>query len=106
MGNSHTLNNDVPGMVGEMVRAARPGRTVANVTAPGSLFLGERATDQPTLQLMRSRQWDFIVLQAQEYSTSGQFTYPTDGAEDAGAHDERPARRADPVPGVAAFRHR
>jgi len=81
MGNSHTLNNDVPGMVGEMVRAARPGRTVANVTAPGSLFLGERATDQPTLQLMRSRQWDFIVLQAQEYSTSGQFTYPTDGAE-------------------------
>jgi hypothetical protein len=81
MGNSHTLNNDVPEMVGEMVRAARPGKTVANVTAPGSLFLGERAADQPTLQLMRSRPWDFIVLQAQEYSGSGQFTYPTDGAE-------------------------
>ena len=81
MGNSHTLNNDVPEMVGEMVRAARPGKVVANVTAPGSLFLGERATDQPTLTLMRARHWDFIVLQAQEYSTSGQFMYPTDGAE-------------------------
>jgi hypothetical protein len=81
MGNSHTLNNDVPEMVGEMVRAARPGKTVANVTAPGSLFLGERATDEPTLQLMRARRWDFIVLQAQEYSASGQFMYPTDGAE-------------------------
>jgi hypothetical protein len=81
MGNSHTLVNDVPGMVGEMVRAARPGRTVASVTAPGSLFLGERATDAPTLDLMRSRHWDFIVLQAQEYSSSGQFAYPTDGAE-------------------------
>jgi len=81
MGNSHTLVNDVPGMVGEMVRAARPARTVAAVTAPGSLFLGERADDAPTLDLMRSRHWDFIVLQAQEYSSSGQFTYPTDGAE-------------------------
>ena len=81
MGNSHTINNDVPAMVGEMVRAARPGRTVAAVTAPGSLFLGERANDAPTLQVMRERRWDFIVLQAQEYSSSGQFTYPTDGAE-------------------------
>ena len=25
--------------------------------------------------------WSFVVLQAQKYSTSGQFFYPTDGAE-------------------------
>jgi hypothetical protein len=81
MGNSHTENNAVPFMVGEMVRAARPGRSVAAVLAPGSMFLGERAQDAASLQLLRQGRWTFVVLQAQEYSSSGQFTYPTDGAE-------------------------
>src|SRR5690349_1658859 len=81
MGNSHTTFNNVPGMVGEMVRAARPAKSVAAVEAPGWLFLGERAQDETSLELLRGGQWTFVVLQAQEYSSSGQFTYPTTGAE-------------------------
>jgi len=81
MGNSHTITNGVPDMVAAMVRAARPDRNVAAVLAPGSMFLGERANDAATLALLRGNAWSFVVLQAQEYSSSGAFTYPTDGAE-------------------------
>ena len=81
MGNSHTGVNDVPGMVAQMVRAARPTKTVAAVEAPGWMFLGERAHDEPSLQLLRAGHWSFVVLQAQEYSSSGLVHYPTDGAE-------------------------
>jgi hypothetical protein len=81
MGNSHTGVNNVPDLVAQMVRAARPGHTAAAAEAPEWLFLGDRATDPVSLQLLRSQPWSFVVLQAQEYSSSGQFTYPTDGAE-------------------------
>src|SRR5258706_5304495 len=81
MGNSHTSVNDLPGMVEAMVRVARPGKTVAHVEAPGWMFLQERAQDPATLQLLRERNWSYVVLQAQEYSSSGLFAYPTDGAE-------------------------
>ena len=81
MGNSHTGVNNVPDLVAQMVRAARPGHTAASAEAPEWLFLGDRAKDPASLQLLRSQPWTFVVLQAQEYSSSGQFTYPTDGAE-------------------------
>src|SRR5262249_38333674 len=81
MGNSHTELNDLTGMVAAIVREQRPGKTVRKVEAPGSMFLEERAGDPETLRVLREGHWDFVVLQAQEYSSSGQFTYPTDGAE-------------------------
>ena len=80
MGNSHTSYHDVPGMVAAMVRAARPGRTVSVTTAPGWMFLDERASDPATLELLDHRRWSFVVLQAQKYSTSGLYSYPIDGA--------------------------
>jgi hypothetical protein len=80
MGNSHTSANDLPGMVAAMVRAARPSRTVAKLEAPGWLFLEARARDAESLRILREGRWDFVVLQAQEYSSSGDFTYPIDGA--------------------------
>jgi hypothetical protein len=81
MGNSHTSVNGLPEMVASMVRAARPGKTVAAVEAPGWMFLEERAMDAASLRLLGERQWQAVILQAQEYSSSGLFTYPTDGAE-------------------------
>lgn len=80
MGNSHTSNHDVPGMVAAMVRAARPGRTVFATEAPGWMFLEERSTHAASLELLDRRRWSFVVLQAQKYSTSGRFSYPIDGA--------------------------
>jgi hypothetical protein len=80
MGNSHTSANNLPGMVSAMVRAARPGRTVRAVEAPGWMFLDERAANAPSVELLREGGWTFVVLQAQKYSSSGQFDYPIDGA--------------------------
>lgn len=81
MGNSHTSSNGLTEMVAAMVRAALPGKSVEAVVAPGSMFLDERATDVGTLQLLRSRNWSFVVLQAQKYSTSGLVEYSTLEAE-------------------------
>ena len=81
MGNSHTSANNLPGMVGAMVRAARPGSTVTAVEAPGWMFLEERSVDPASLRLLNERRWNAVVLQAQKYSTSGQFSYSTDGAK-------------------------
>ncbi|HEX5129759.1 MAG TPA: hypothetical protein VFV90_08435, partial [Usitatibacter sp.] len=86
MGNSHTAFHDVPGTVAALVRAARPGRTVAARQAPGGMFLEERATDAANLALLDSQRWTFVVLQAQKYSTSGLFSYPIDGAVELARH--------------------
>jgi len=82
MGNSHTSKNDLTLMVADMVRAGKPGKTVASVEAPGWMFLDERLHDQPSLNLLRSQQWSFVILQAQKYSESGQFQYSTEEAKE------------------------
>lgn len=94
MGNSHTGVNDVPRMVAAIVRAARPGKTVSSSEAPGWMFLEERVSDTATLNLLRSQDWTFVVLQAQKYSSSGQFSYSTAEAEEL----VRLARRQHAVP--------
>jgi hypothetical protein len=76
-GNSHTAANDLPGLVAALVRAARPGRTVAAVNEPTWLFLDERLKHAPSKELLASRRWSVVVLQAQKYSSSGNFTYST-----------------------------
>jgi hypothetical protein len=81
MGNSHTSANDLTGTVAQMVRIGRPERTVAAVEAPGWMFLEQRVQDAASMQLLRSRDWSFVILQAQKYSTSGQFTYSTEEAK-------------------------
>lgn len=80
MGNSHTLFHDVPATVVALVRAGRPGKTVNGVTAPGSMFLEERISHLATLDLLKSRQWSAVVLQAQKTSSSWMFSYPIEPA--------------------------
>ena len=82
MGNSHTSFNDLTGMVANMVRAGKPGRTVASVEAPGWMFLEDRVHDTASINLLNSQDWSFVILQAQKYSTSGQFTYSTEEAKE------------------------
>lgn len=81
MGNSHTSANQLPAMVAAMVRAARPGQTVSAVEAPEWMFLEDRSTHAASLQLLRGTRWNAVFLQAQKYSMSGNFSYPTTGAE-------------------------
>ena len=80
LGNSHTQRNDVPGTVAAMLLAGRPRIHATVTTAPGLLHLNERATHEPTLSLLRSRHWDVVVMQAQNYSLSGASVYPNDGS--------------------------
>jgi hypothetical protein len=82
MGNSHTASHDLPNTVAAMVRAARPGRTVSVEVAPDWGFLEDHASNPRTLELLERRRWSFVVLQAQKYSTSGQFLYPIEPAID------------------------
>jgi hypothetical protein len=82
MGNSHTSFNDLTRMVADMVRAGKPGQTVASVEAPGWMFLDERLHDMPSVDLLRNQDWSFVILQAQKYSSSGQFEYSTAEAQE------------------------
>lgn len=94
MGNSHTIVNNLDGMVTEMVRAARPSRSVASLVAPGLMFLDERLRDVGSVNLLTRQSWSFVILQAQKYSTSGQFEYSTAAAEEF----IRLSRRSNAVP--------
>jgi hypothetical protein len=66
------------------------------------MFLDERLGDAASLQLIRSRRWSVVVLQAQKYSTSGQFEYST--ASQCDPARARGRRAAGDVPGMAATR--
>ena len=80
MGNSHTASHDLPNTVAAMVRASRPGRTVSVDVASDWGFLEDHAGNPRTLELLERRRWSFVVLQAQKYSSSGQFLYPIEPA--------------------------
>jgi hypothetical protein len=80
MGNSHTSTAELPQQLKALLRAGRPGRSVAVAVAPEWMFLEERSVHAPSLAQLRSQRWSAVVLQAQKYSTSGQFSYSTEGA--------------------------
>jgi hypothetical protein len=82
MGNSHTSYNNLIGMVAAMVTTGRPQKTVAAVEAPGWMFLEERLNDRASRDVLASQNWTFVILQAQKYSTSGQFNYSTAEAKE------------------------
>jgi len=94
MGNSHTSYNELPRQLDALLRAGLAGRSVATAEAPGWMFLDQRLADAPSMQLMDSRRWSVVVLQAQKYSSSGQFSYSTREAEEL----IRKARRAGALP--------
>ncbi|MES2317934.1 MAG: hypothetical protein V4631_10610 [Pseudomonadota bacterium] len=81
-GNSHTVLNNLPGMLSAMLTAGRPGKTFSVVAAPGYLTLEERRHDAASLALMSRQKWSAIVFQAQQYSLSGDFVYSIDEAVD------------------------
>jgi hypothetical protein len=81
MGNSHTVVNDLPQRLQAMLQAAQPGKTVAVVVAPDSMFLDEHLSNTRTTQLLEGQTWSAVILQAQKYSSSGLNSYSTSEAE-------------------------
>lgn len=82
IGNSHSSANDLPGLVATLVKTGTNGKSVYTYNAPGWSFLDERIGDGVTHATIKSRNWNFVFLQAQKYSTTGLYYYPTDAAEE------------------------
>ncbi|MCX2863002.1 hypothetical protein OOZ63_14315 [Paucibacter sp. PLA-PC-4] len=81
MGNSHTSLNALPRQLEALLSAGLPGKRVAATEAPGWMFLDERLADAGSMALLRGRRWTVLVLQAQKYSTTGQYSYSTSEAQ-------------------------
>jgi hypothetical protein len=77
MGNSHTGLNELPQRLQAQLQARWPGRVVSVTVAPGWMFLDDRLADAASMALLGGQRWQAVVLQAQRYSSSGQFTYST-----------------------------
>lgn len=82
MGNSHTAANGLPNLVTALIEGGLPGATASQATAPGYLFLADRINDGVSRPLLESRNWSHVILQAQKYSSSGLYDYPTAAAEE------------------------
>jgi hypothetical protein len=65
VGNSYTSVNDLPGMLSEFSRS-RPGQRIeTDQETPGGCTLLKHAQDGKAADKIRSREWDFVVLQEQ-----------------------------------------
>lgn len=82
MGNSHSAANGLPALVSLMIRQGQGLPAVGWQLAPGYRFLSDRLNDGESLPLLIGNDWTHVVLQAQKYSTSGLYYYPTDAAEE------------------------
>lgn len=77
IGNSHTRKS--PDLLAKLFKISQPQKSILIARSMGG-FLSQHAKSQVTLDLIEFGKWDFIVLQAQKYSTTGKYTYPIDGA--------------------------
>lgn len=81
LGNSHSAFNNLPGLLTTLIETGLPGKSADSELAPGFKFLDERLNDGVTQELLESRDWTHVFLQAQKYSSSGLYFYPTVAAE-------------------------
>jgi hypothetical protein len=82
IGNSHSSKNDLPDLIEYLIEIGHPDAAVYVDVAPRWVFLAERIGDKVTQKTLESRQWTHVVLQAQKYSSSGKYYYPTSAAEE------------------------
>lgn len=82
IGNSHSSQGNLPGVLEQLLESDAERGSARVETAGGWAFLAERLDDKATRKKLESRQWTHVILQAQKYSTSGRYTYPTDAAEE------------------------
>ena len=82
IGNSHSSRGELPKKLRLLLEAGLPGNTITVVRAPRWDFLAGRLDDGVTQKTLESDRWTHVVLQAQKYSTSGRYSYPTDAAEE------------------------
>jgi hypothetical protein len=82
IGNSHSSNNDLPGLIATLIKQAHPKAAVHARAVPHWGFLVDRLDDKVTQKTLDAETWTHVILQAQKYSSSGRYYYPTDAAEE------------------------
>lgn len=78
IGNSHSA--PIPKLLREIFKRQLPDKKVQLQRVTSFGFLIDHAQRPSTLKHLKSTKWDYVVLQAQKYSTSGKYRYPTRGA--------------------------
>jgi len=78
IGNSHS--HPIPDLLDRVFKENDPKKKVLFVMAPSYGFLVDHARNKRTIDLLKLGKWDYVVLQAQKYSTTGRRSYPIDGA--------------------------
>jgi hypothetical protein len=81
IGNSHSVFNGLPNLVATLIETGSPGTRAYAGNAPRYRFLSERLDDGVTLEMLQSRPWTHVILQAQKYSSSGKYYYSTAAAQ-------------------------
>lgn len=81
IGNSHSSRGNLPAVLQQLLETGGSTSTTVRVVGNWS-FLAERLDDGKTQKTLESRRWTHVVLQAQKYSTSGRYSYPTEAAEE------------------------
>jgi len=82
IGNSHSSKAGLPKTLAQLIKAGNPGASVNVENAGGWKFLVEHLRNRSTRKKLESGSWTHVVLQAQKYSSSGRYYYPTDAAEE------------------------
>ena len=80
IGNSHSSVNNLPGIVATLIETGTQ-KSANAFNAPGWGFLADRIGDGVTQATIEARSWTHVSLQAQKYSTTGRYSYPTDAAK-------------------------
>lgn len=73
LGNSHTLSNDVPGMVKSLIESS--GRKIQIETISGDL-LNNIAARPEVIDRVKKGRWSFVVMQGASVSQSHKHIYP------------------------------
>lgn len=78
-GNSHIA--DIPRTIETLITHTLPNASVISQRGPGYDYLAERLNDNDAKALLAENEWSHVVFQAQKYSQSGAYTYPTVAAQ-------------------------
>jgi len=82
IGNSHSSGSKLPELLATLIEAGAPDSTARARATQRWKFLADRLDDNVTQKLLDSEPWTHVILQAQKYSSSGKYFYPTDAAEE------------------------
>ena len=76
-GNSHTANNDVPGLVKALLESSGKFRVTTDMRV--GAFLTDIWENKANRSLVETGKWNFVVLQAAKLSSSHKYNYSHEG---------------------------